>query len=99
MGKRQEENPLERLRRRWEDNYKLYLKNLLGGCRLNSSCLGKGKVKCFNDMGKSLLFLKWGKFLFFLDLLGTAVAHWLRCCATNLKVAGSIPAGVNGIFH
>jgi len=26
--------------------------------------------------------------------LGTAVAQWLRCCATNRKVAGSIPAGV-----
>jgi len=25
---------------------------------------------------------------------GTAVAQWLRCCATNRKVAGSIPAGV-----
>ena len=24
----------------------------------------------------------------------TAVAQWLRCCATNRKVAGSIPAGV-----
>jgi hypothetical protein len=30
---------------------------------------------------------------------GTAVAQWLRCCATNRKVAGSIPDGVNGIFH
>jgi len=28
----------------------------------------------------------------------TAVAQWLRCCATNRKVAGSIPAGVNGFF-
>jgi len=26
------------------------------------------------------------------------VAHWLRCCATNRKVAGSIPTGVIGIF-
>ena len=24
---------------------------------------------------------------------------WLRCCATNRKVTGSIPAGVIGIFH
>ena len=31
--------------------------------------------------------------------LGTAVAQWLRRCATNRKVAGSIPNGVNGIFH
>ena len=30
---------------------------------------------------------------------GTAVAQWLRCCAPNRKVAGSIPAGVIGIFH
>ena len=30
--------------------------------------------------------------------LGTAVAQWLRFCATNRKVAGSIPACV-GIFH
>ena len=29
---------------------------------------------------------------------GTAVAQWLRCCATNRKVAGSIPAGVSGFF-
>ena len=29
---------------------------------------------------------------------GTAVAQWLRFCATNQKVAGSIPAGVIGIF-
>ena len=31
--------------------------------------------------------------------VGTAVAQWLRCCATNRKVTGSIPAGVIGIFH
>jgi len=30
---------------------------------------------------------------------GTAVAQWLRCCATNRKVAGSIVDGVIGIFH
>jgi len=29
---------------------------------------------------------------------GTVVAQWLRCCATNRKVAGSIPAGVSGFF-
>ena len=32
-------------------------------------------------------------------LQGTAVAQWLRCCATNQKVTGSIPACVIGIFH
>ena len=30
---------------------------------------------------------------------GIAVAQWLRCCATIRQVAGSIPAGVIGIFH
>ena len=28
----------------------------------------------------------------------TAVAQWLRFCATNRNVAGSIPAGVSGFF-
>jgi hypothetical protein len=28
-----------------------------------------------------------------------AVAQWLRHCATNRKVTGSIPDSVNGIFH
>jgi hypothetical protein len=27
------------------------------------------------------------------------VVQWLRQCATNWKVAGSIPDGVSGIFH
>ena len=26
------------------------------------------------------------------------MAQWLRCCATNRKVARSIPAGVGGFF-
>jgi hypothetical protein len=30
---------------------------------------------------------------------GTAVARCLRYCATNQKVAGSIPDGITGIFH
>ena len=31
-------------------------------------------------------------------ITGTAVAQWLRCCATNRKVAGSIPDCVIGFF-
>jgi len=34
----------------------------------------------------------------YLLLWETAVAQWIRCCATNRKVAGSIPAGVSGFF-
>jgi len=30
--------------------------------------------------------------------MGTAVAQWLWCRATNRKVADSIPAGVSGFF-
>ena len=33
-----------------------------------------------------------------LKTMGTAVAQWLRCFTTNRKVAGSIPAGVDGFF-
>ena len=34
------------------------------------------------------------------EQLQVCVAHlqWLRCCATDRKVAGSIPAGVSGFF-
>ena len=31
--------------------------------------------------------------------VGAAVAQWLRCCATNRKVAGLFPDGVIGILH
>jgi hypothetical protein len=34
--------------------------------------------------------------IFFLQSINT---QWLRCCATNRKVAGSIPDDVVGIFH
>jgi len=30
--------------------------------------------------------------------VGTTVAQWLKCCATNQKVAGLIPASVSGFF-
>ena len=36
--------------------------------------------------------------LLHLECRGTAVAQWLRCCATNLKVAGSISTGASGFF-
>jgi len=45
---------------------------------------------------------KWDRWTMFLSpifiIKGTAVAQWLRCCATNRKVAGSIPAGFSGFF-
>ena len=36
--------------------------------------------------------------ILYIKALKTAVAQWLRCCATNRKVAGSIPPGVIGFF-
>jgi len=33
------------------------------------------------------------------QFVGTVVPQWLRCCATNRKIAGSIPDRVIGIFH
>ena len=43
---------------------------------------------------------KWRLYInFLMQRRGAAVAQWLRCCATNRKVAGSIPGGVIGIFH
>ena len=33
-----------------------------------------------------------------LEAGGTAVAQWLRCCATIRKVAGLISSGVSGFF-
>jgi hypothetical protein len=34
-----------------------------------------------------------------MKLWGPRWRSWLRHCATNRKVAGSIPDGVTGIFH
>ena len=39
------------------------------------------------------------KYIYIHTYMGTAVAQWLRCCATNRKVAGSILDCVTGIFH
>ena len=48
---------------------------------------------------KSEGFLCGRNFVIYIIKMGTAVAQWLRCCATNQKVAGSIPDGVIGNFH
>ena len=42
--------------------------------------------------------LKWNFTLFISRKMETAAAQWLSCCATNRKVAGSIPASVIGFF-
>ena len=35
----------------------------------------------------------------YMTIRGIMVAQWLRYCATNRKVAGSISGGFIGIFH
>jgi len=47
----------------------------------------------------SYLILNTYNYNIYLQFGGTAVAQWLRRCATNRKVAGSIPDGVTGIFN
>jgi hypothetical protein len=48
----------------------------------------------------SINFLKHiGIYIYIYNVLGTAVAQWFRCCATNRKVAGSIPDGVIEFFY
>jgi len=56
---------------------------------------------CSNKMlfiNHTLKFKYQGSCLNFSYLSWTAVAQWLRCCVTNRKDAGSIPAGVSEFF-
>jgi len=54
---------------------------------------------CQNNVSLSTKVPKGVEWYFYPPRLGTAVAQWLRCCATNRKVADSIAVGVIGIFH
>ena len=77
-------------------NKKLYLL-----CRTNIKLVNKLDQIDFSKIC-SEVFLnlsEWQLLVYVPFALGTAVAQWLRCCATNRKVAGSIPAGVTGIYH
>ena len=75
-------------------------------CYLNSSLqqnLSTSKCKYFESIHFlrccariCFLFQCLNNFLYF-DFV-TAVAQWSRCCATNRKVAGSIPGAVIGNF-
>jgi hypothetical protein len=51
-------------------------------------------MKLYNDQRNAQVFN-----LFIYVLRGTRWRSWLRHCATNRKVAGSIPDDVTGIFH
>jgi hypothetical protein len=55
------------------------------------------KQECQSE--RRLLFRFIVNSLRYLLIRGHAVAQWLRHCATNRKVAGSISDGVTGFFH
>jgi len=54
----------------------------------------KHKIKHRNTVLKSFIELPCYPYIH--ESRGTAVAQWVRCCATNRKVTGLIPAGVSG---
>jgi hypothetical protein len=58
--------------------------DLLRVCRYQNDVVGMRVLRCFPET--------------YLYIPGTAVAQCLRCCATNRRVAGSIPDGVSGFF-
>ena len=72
------------------------------------ACLHLSWIYCTGQQHSVLRILSqqthtWMTVLLFHSLFMTptylnAVAQWLRCCVTNLKVAGSIPAGVSEFF-
>ena len=65
------------------------------GINFYAGCTSENTERCANFC----LYVNEDKLYIYIDKdVGTAVAKWLRCCATNRKVAGSIPAGVIGIF-
>ena len=73
-------------------------------CSVSRHCWGRnthfsGTVT--GEYGTGFLAIQWRYFIIcpLLGLSGTAVAHWLRCCATDRKVAGSISGLSVGIFQ
>ena len=60
------------------------------------------KGRCFYltqpEIRQRATVVSWGLNCSPLEPSGTAVAQWLRCCATNRKVASSIPASINGFL-
>jgi hypothetical protein len=65
----------------------------------NIDLIRKGRTEVNVSVRRLVLVKLYGKlFVKIIRNKGTAVAQWLRFCATNRKVAGSIPDGVIGFF-
>jgi len=89
----------------WNYRYFLPLENFCVGLRI-SACNDYNGVSFLKFVLFIYLFIVnyWLKCLInnyrdYIKMRGTAVVQRLRCCATNRKVAGSIPDGVIGNFH
>ena len=52
-------------------------------------------VACHRRLENNILIKEYVMYMLHVE---NGVAQWLRCSATNRKVAGSIPDGVIGIF-
>jgi len=79
-----------------------------GYLRLQTDTLRSCNTHCFSfasvvartriNIGLHVHFHIHPKFKYHYSVSGTAVAQWLRCCATNRKVDGLISDGVIGFF-
>jgi len=54
-------------------------------------------MNLFGDLGDR--YISFSKILRYCHVGDRSSTLWLRCCATNRTVAGSIPGDVIGIFH
>ena len=75
----------------------LYTSNLTD-VPLSSSYCPNICNSCFVDKIHVFYVRMFMKYLHTIFHMGTVVAQWLRCCATNRKFAGSIPDGVIDII-
>ena len=64
-------------------------------CHMQFGVKTRTSVLCHDLLQNASQFIYYGMNI----ILGTIVAQWLRCCATNQKVAGLILDGVIGNFH
>jgi len=101
---------LGKVLRRWQNNERAQSRDTLGldkGIMLNFRNINSRQGFCVRRFEFPILYesCKMKGHEIFLQcnnsfmIIGNAVPQWLRYCATNRKVAGSIPDGIIGIFH
>jgi hypothetical protein len=81
-------------------NVFLYRQHLCEVSVALSSRVRACETKCNSELRRRMCPTTTTLFYIIINIWGPLmVAQWLRYCATNRKVAGSIPDGVIGIFH